>query len=227
MILDEEDMPVTEDGVIPDVIINPHCIPSRMTIAQLIECILGKVGSLKGKFFDGTPFESFDANELGKLLEDLDFNGSGRESLYNGETGEMIKSQIFIGPTYYQRLKHMVHDKMHARATGPTNALTREPTEGRSREGGLRMGNMELDCLHAHGIAYYTQDKYIKCSDDYSTHVCDKCGLIATVNPEQNIAECKKCNNKSDFSNISLPYASKLLFSEIQGMGITTRFRTE
>ena len=140
MIMDEEDMPVTEDGVIPDVIINPHCIPSRMTIAQLIECILGKVGSLKGKYFDGTPFEHFDSNHISELLQKEGFNGSGRETLYNGETGEMIKSQIFIGPTYYQRLKHMVHDKMHARAKGPINALTRQPSEGRSREGGLRLG---------------------------------------------------------------------------------------
>lgn len=227
MILDEEDMPVTEDGVIPDVIINPHCIPSRMTVAQLIECILGKVGSIKGKFFDGTPFEQFDADHISNLLTKEGFNGSGRETLFNGETGEQIKSQIFIGPTYYQRLKHMVHDKMHARARGPINALTRQPTEGRSREGGLRMGEMETDCILSHGMAYYMKDKYVDCSDKFSTYVCDECGLIANVNVEKNIAHCKNCDNKSNFSNISLPYASKLLFYEVGAMGMQAKFHTK
>ena len=135
MILDEHDMPFTEDGITPDVIINPHCIPSRMTVAQLIECILGKVGSMKGKFFDGTPFENFESSELTTLLGDIGFQDNGNETMYSAETGEQLKSQIFIGPTYYQRLKHMVHDKMHARARGPTQAMTRQPVEGRSREG--------------------------------------------------------------------------------------------
>ena len=227
IILDEEDMPFSEEGMVPDIIINPHCIPSRMTIAQLLECILGKTGAIKGKYFDGTPFQKIKSNELGKLLEDLEFNGSGRETLMNGETGQKINTQIFIGPTYYQRLKHMVEDKMHARATGPTNALTRGPTEGRSREGGLRMGNMELDCLNAHGVAYYLQDKFVNCCDKYTTYICDSCGLIANVNTEKNISECKQCHNKSNFSHISLPYASKLLFYEIGSMGITSRFRTK
>lgn len=140
MILNEEDMPFTEDGICPDIIINPHAIPSRMTIAQLIECILGKVGSMEGRFFDGTPFENLDHNKLSECLSNNGFEKSGYETMYNAENGEQMKSQIFIGPTYYQRLKHMVKDKMHARARGPTSLITRQPTEGRSREGGLRLG---------------------------------------------------------------------------------------
>jgi DNA-directed RNA polymerase II subunit RPB2 len=226
LILDEENMPFTEDGIIPDIIINPHAIPSRMTIGQLIESVTGKIGASKGKFIDGTPFNKLDIDNINKEMIELGFDPSGNEVMYNGETGERIKTKIFIGCTYYQRLKHLVHDKIHARAKGPINKLTRQPTEGRSRDGGLRMGNMELDCLNAHGIAYYMQDKYINCSDKYFVYTCDICGLIANVNIEKNIAECKKCFNKSNFSKVSLPYASKLLFYEIGSMGITTRFRT-
>jgi len=225
IILDEQDMPFTEDGIVPDIIINPHCMPSRMTVGQFLEGVLGKVGAVKGEYVDGTPFQEIDSNNLDKLLEDLGFHGSGRETLYNGETGDQIETKIYIAPTYYQRLKHMVSDKMHARAFGPTNNLTRQATEGRSRGGGLRLGNMELDCLHAHGMAYYIQDKYIKCADDFQVHLCDNCNIIAHVNEEEGLMNCNSCGNKSDFSKISLPYSSKLLFYEMMGMGVQTKFK--
>jgi DNA-directed RNA polymerase II subunit RPB2 len=226
MILDEEDMPFTEDGVCPDIIINPHAIPSRMTIGQLIECVMGKVGALKGKFYDGTPFQDFNYNKLTEELDGLGFQNSGFETLYNGETGEKIKSQIFIGPTYYQRLKHMVKDKMHARSRGPVQNLTRQPCEGRSRDGGLRMGEMEMDCILSHGMAYFMKEKTFECSDKYQVNLCDKCGNIANVNERQNISFCNFCNNKCNFSKVNMPYSNKLLMNELMGMSLMPKFYT-
>jgi len=224
LILPEEDMPFTEDGICPDVIINPHAIPSRMTIAQLIECIMGKIGSMKGKFFDGTPFEKVNIDDLCDELSNLGFEHKGYETLYNGETGEKIKSKIFIGPTFYQRLKHMVKDKIHARARGPIQILTRQPAEGRSRDGGLRLGEMETDCILSHGASYFLKEKTFECSDKFQVHICNKCGIIANVNDD--IYNCLKCDNKNDFSKINLPYATKLLFMEIAAMNVNTRFTT-
>lgn len=224
LILPEEDMPFTEDGICPDVIINPHAIPSRMTIAQLIECIMGKIGSMKGKFFDGTPFEKVNIDNLCDELNDLGFEHKGYETLYNGETGEKIKSKIFIGPTFYQRLKHMVKDKIHARARGPIQILTRQPAEGRSRDGGLRLGEMETDCILSHGASYFLKEKTFECSDKFQVHICNKCGIIANINND--IYNCLKCDNKNDFSKINLPYATKLLFMEIAAMNVNTKFTT-
>ena len=224
LILPEEDMPFTEDGICPDVIINPHAIPSRMTIAQLIECVMGKIGSMKGKFFDGTPFEKVNIDDLCNELYDLGFEHKGYETLYNGETGEKIKSKIFIGPTFYQRLKHMVKDKIHARARGPIQILTRQPAEGRSRDGGLRLGEMETDCILSHGASYFLKEKTFECSDKFQVHICNKCGIIANVNDD--IYNCLKCDNKNDFSKINLPYATKLLFMEIAAMNVNTKFTT-
>lgn len=224
LILDEEDMPFTEDGIIPDVIINPHAIPSRMTIAQLIECIMGKIGSMKGKFFDGTPFEKVNTDNLMNELDDLGFENKGYETLYNGETGVKIKSKIFIGPTFYQRLKHMVKDKIHARARGPNQILTRQPSEGRARGGGLRLGEMETDCILSHGLAYFLKEKTFECSDHYNVYICNDCGIIAIYNEKRNLYECRKCNNKSDFSKVNLPYSTKLLLMEIESMNVNTKF---
>lgn len=217
-------MPFTEDGIIPDVIINPHAIPSRMTIAQLIECLMGKIGSIKGKFFDGTPFEKVNTENLMNELDDLGFENKGYETLYNGETGDKIKSKIFIGPTFYQRLKHMVKDKIHARARGPNQILTRQPAEGRSRGGGLRLGEMETDCILSHGLAYFLKEKTFDCSDHYNVYICNHCGIIGIYNEKKNIYECRKCNNKSYFSKINLPYSTKLLLMEIETMNVNTKF---
>lgn len=224
LILDEEDMPFTEDGIVPDIIINPHAIPSRMTIAQLIECVMGKIGSIKGRFFDGTPFEKVNIENLMQELDDLGFENKGYETLYNGETGEKIKSKIFIGPTFYQRLKHMVKDKIHARARGPNQILTRQPAEGRSRGGGLRLGEMETDCILSHGLAYFLKEKTFECSDQYSVYICNNCGIIGIYNETKNIYECRKCNNKSHFSKVNLPYSTKLLLMEIESMNVNTKF---
>ena len=226
MIMNEEDMPFTEDGIVPDIIINPHCMPSRMTISQVIECVMGKIGSMKGKYFDGTPFEPLDHDALKDEMEDLGFNGGGFESLYNGETGEKIKSQIFIGPTFYQRLKHMVKDKMHARAHGPLQTLTKQPVDGRARGGGLRLGEMETDCILSHGMAYFLKEKTFESSDKFHVHVCDHCHHMAIVNPKANIYKCNHCPNDIDFSKINLPYATKLMWYELATMGINSKFHT-
>ena len=224
LILDEEDMPFTEDGVIPDIIINTHALPSRMTIAQLIECTLSKYGAMKGKFMDGTPFEDLAHDVLAKELETIGFEQSGYETMYNGETGEQMKTKIYIGPTYYQKLKHMVSEKMHARTRGPVQMLTHQPAEGRSRDGGLRFGEMEGNGMVSHGLAHFFKEKTFENSDKFYAHTCKKCGNIANVNTDTDLMKCNVCETSTEFQQINLPYASKLLFSEVMTMGITTKF---
>ena len=231
IIIDEENMPFSETGIIPDIIINSHCLPSRMTIGQILESVLGKYGAITGEFIDGTPFNNLNSNkqynfnELDELLLSKGFSGSGRERLYDGETGLEIETKIFIGVTYYQRLKHIVNDKMHARAQGPVTRSTRQPTEGKSRLGGLRVGSMEVDCLHAHGVSHFLHEKFFDDSDKFYVYVCKKCKMIANINLQKQIHNCKTCQSTAcDFDKISLPYSSKLLFYELMGMGIVPKF---
>ncbi len=227
IILPEQDMPFTEDGVIPDIIINPHCMPSRMTIGQILECVLAKYGASSGQFIDGTPFEKqYDMDSLDQLLLQKGFCGSGKEIMYNGRTGQQILTKIFVGPTYYERLKHMVSDKMHARATGPVNRLTQQPTEGRSRKGGLKLGYMEIDCLHAHGVPHFIYDKTFESSDAFWTRICDKCGQIIIFNEEEKISHCNACGPNHG-KKIALPVSTKLLLYELMGMGINVKMSTE
>lgn len=223
----EEDMPFTEDGITPDIIINPHCIPSRMTVAQLIECMLSKIGCTNGEFLDGTPFEDFNVEDICNLLENIGYDRKGKQVMYNGQTGEKFNAHIFIGPTFYQRLKHMVQDKVHSRSKGPVQNLTRQPVEGRSRDGGLRLGEMEVDCLLSHGVSAFLKERTFECSDKYYVYICDICGLLATVNTDKDIYNCSVCNNTTKFSKISLPYATKLLWLELCSMGIFPRFITK
>lgn len=228
MVYKHEDMPFTKDGITPDIIMNPHAIPSRMTMSQIIETVMGKIGSIKGKRFDATPFnKEFSINELSQQLHELGFHKSGKEILYNGQTGEQMETMIFIGPVYYQRLKHMVQDKIHSRAKGPVQNLTRQPAEGRSRDGGLRLGEMEVDCLYAHGTSAFLKERTYDCSDSYQVFICDICGIFASVNEKKKKFECKSCNNYSQFSKIKLPYASKLFFQHLQAQSIAPRMSTE
>ena len=226
MIINEEDMPFTKDGIRPDIIVNPHAIPSRMTIAQLIECILGKACTLIGGFGDGTSFMNTTVENVSKLLEQQGFEGSGNEFLYNGFNGKQLDCKIFMGPTFYQRLKHMVEDKIHSRSTGPMVLLTRQPAEGRARDGGLRFGEMERDCMIAHGSLQFLKERMIDVSDNYRVFVCKECGLIAAVNPEHGVYSCKKCKNYVNFSEVRIPYACKLLMQELESMSIAPRFLT-
>ena len=227
MLYNQENMPFSKDGIVPDIIINPHAIPSRMTIAQLVECIMGKTCANLGSFGDATPFNGTDVNKIGDVLESCGFERNGNEIMYNGMTGEQLQTSFFIGPTYYQRLKHMVDDKIHSRSTGPVVLLTRQPAEGRARDGGLRFGEMERDCIIAHGSSQFLKERMLDVSDNYRMFVCKKCGLTGIVNTERNIYSCKSCENYIDFAEIHLPYACKLMLQELQTMNITPRIRTE
>jgi DNA-directed RNA polymerase II subunit RPB2 len=224
----QEDLPYTKEGLVPDIIINPHAIPSRMTIAQLIETIMGKACASLGTVGNATPFTSVGVNDICNILgNECKLEPHGNQLMYNSRTGEQMKTSIFVGPTYYQRLKHMVCDKIHSRnSNGPVVLLTRQPAEGRARDGGLRLGEMEVECNWGHGTMNFLKERFIDCSDNYRIFTCKKCGNIANVNPNQNIYICNLCNNKTNFAEIRIPFASKLLFQEIQSMGINTKFYT-
>jgi len=219
----QEDMPFTAEGLCPDLIVNPHAIPSRMTIGHLIECLLSKVSALTGTEGDATAFSSVTVDEISNKLWSHGYQKRGFEVLYNGHTGRKLNAQVFFGPTYYQRLKHMVDDKIHSRARGPYQVLVRQPMEGRARDGGLRFGEMERDCIIAHGAAQFLRERLYESSDPYRVHVCDYCGLIAIANLEAKTFECKRCKNTTKISQIHLPYACKLLFQELMSMCIAPR----
>ena len=225
----QEDMPFTKDGITPDIIMNPHAIPTRMTIAMLLETILGKECVLNGKFGDATSFNGTTIENIADILrEHYHYEEHGDEVMYNGMTGEQFKVKIFIGPTYYQRLKHMVEDKIHSRSTGPMQILTRQPAEGRSRDGGLRLGEMERDCLIAHGAGQFVKERLLDMSDKFRVYVCKQCGAFVTAgNPYQNIYFCKTCNNSTNIAEVSLPYAYKLLTQELMSLCIVPRMITE
>jgi DNA-directed RNA polymerase II subunit RPB2 len=225
-IIPEEDMPFTKDGLKPDIIINPHAIPSRMTIAQLKETLLGKLLLEIGLYGDGTSFGNLEINEICKELQKIGYESNGNELLYNGLTGEQMETKIFMGPAFYQRLKHMVNDKQHSRSIGPMVNLTRQPAEGRSRDGGLRFGEMERDCMVSHGASRFTKGRIYDASDAFHVHVCKSCGMIAAYNDEKQIHHCKTCDNRSRFDYVELPYACKLLFQELITMNIAPRIMT-
>ena len=225
-IIPERDMPFTKDGIRPDIIINPHAIPSRMTIGQLKETLLGKLLVNLGLFGDGTSFGEYDIKDISKELLKVGYEMNGNEILYNGLTGEQIKSDVFIGPVFYQRLKHMVSDKQHSRSIGPMVNFTHQPAEGRSRDGGLRFGEMERDAMVGHGASRFTRGRMYDCSDKYEVHVCRKCGIIASYNDERSIHFCKTCDNRADFALVQIPYACKLLFQELATMNVAPRIMT-
>ena len=226
-IIPEEDLPFTHDGLKPDIIINPHAIPSRMTIAQLKETLLGKVLLQLGLFGDGTSFGDFDIKDIAAKLNEFGYESKGNEVMYNGLTGEQLKMNIFIGPAFYQRLKHMVNDKQHSRSIGPMVNLTRQPAEGRARDGGLRFGEMERDCMVSHGASRFTKGRIYDASDAYSVFICNKCGLIARYNNKQKIHYCNTCENRTDFKYVEIPYSCKLMFQELLTMNIAPRIMCE
>lgn len=226
--LKQEDMPFTKNGIVPDIIINPNCIPSRMTIGQIIECVAAKVSCIEGYEFDGTGFNDVNIGELRKQLEKNNFDSDGCEYLYNGMTGKKLKAKIFIGPTYYLRLKHLVDDKMHSRGRGPIQKLTRQPLEGKANNGGGRFGEMERDCIIAHGMSQFLKERMMESSDKYTTHICEECGIFAQKIPSSNnLYHCKKCNNSTNISIIQIPYAFKLLVQELMSINILPRIQTK
>ncbi len=223
MLIPAYDMPYTVDGITPDLIINPHALPSRMTLGQLMESIAGKVAALRGKFVDGTPFFEEDIDELKRQLLLFGYPLDGTEPMYDGRTGELIGNPIFIGIVYYQKLHHMVADKMHARARGPVQLLTRQPTEGRAREGGLRFGEMERDTLVGHGAAALLRERMLESSDRTIIYVCELCGFIGWYNRKRDRYECPIHGDKGVLHPVMVPYAFKLLIQEMMSLGIKPR----
>ncbi|XP_012274877.1 DNA-directed RNA polymerase III subunit RPC2 isoform X1 [Orussus abietinus] len=217
LIVEQEDMPFNDSGICPDMIMNPHGFPSRMTVGKLIELLAGKAGVIKGEFHYGTAFGGSKVEDVCEELVKHGYNYLGKDCFYSGITGEPLQAYIYSGPVYYQKLKHMVQDKMHARARGPRAVLTRQPTEGRSKEGGLRLGEMERDCLIGYGASMMLIERLMISSDAFDVDVCNTCGLMAYS------GWCHSCRSSACVSTISMPYACKLLFQELQSMNIVPR----
>jgi DNA-directed RNA polymerase II subunit RPB2 len=250
LVVPECDMPFTKDGIRPDIIINPHAIPSRMTIGHLVECIVGKAATIYGGFADSTAFNNKGSKikVFGEILSQVGYHSSGNEILYNGMTGEQIETEIFFGPNYYMRLKHMVKDKINYRALGPRTALTKQPVGGRANDGGLRIGEMERDAVISHGAADFLRESMMERGDKYQLAVCNTTGLIAIFNPAKNIfmspmadgplrfftsMDGKETHIENitkfgrNFSIVNVPYSLKLLIQELQTINIQMRIITE
>jgi len=215
LIVPQEDMPFTEDGVVPDIIFNPHGIPSRMTMGQLLEIIGAKVAALSGKYIYSPAFNPEPEDKLRAELESHGFRNDGKETMYNGMTGEKFEAQIFIGNCFYQKLDHLVSNKIHARSRGPVTLLTKQPTEGRSKEGGLRLGEMEKDCLIAHGAALVLKERFD--SDKSVIPICTECGLVAVFDRIKNKKYCQVCG-ESRIIEVEMSYAFKLMLDELKSM---------
>uniref|UniRef100_T1J8E2 DNA-directed RNA polymerase subunit beta n=1 Tax=Strigamia maritima TaxID=126957 RepID=T1J8E2_STRMM len=221
LIANQEDMPFNDLGMNPDVIMNPHGFPSRMTVGKMIELLAGKAGVLDGKFHYGTAFGGSKVVDIGEDLIRHGYNYLGKDYLTSGITGEALSAYIYFGPIYYQKLKHMVLDKIHARAKGPRAVLTRQPTEGRSKEGGLRLGEMERDCLIGYGASMLLIERLMYSSDAFDVDVCNECGLLCYK------GWCHYCKSSGDVSSIRMPYACKLLFQELHSMNIVPRLKLQ
>lgn len=218
LIVPQTDMPFSVSGITPDLLFSPHGIPSRMTVSHLIEMVGGKVGALSGRFIDGTTFEAEPEEALRKELLSAGFRENGQETFYSGTTGERLHARIFVGDIYYMKLKHMVANKLHSRARGPIQLLTRQPTEGRAKEGGLRLGEMEKDTFVAHGASLLLKERFD--SDRTVVPVCENCGLIVIHDEYKKRAYCPVCGDGVEVTNIEISYAFKLLLDELKSLCI-------
>jgi DNA-directed RNA polymerase subunit B len=218
-----EDLPYTADGMSPDVLINPHAFPSRMTVGMMMESITGKAAALRGKKVDASAFVGEKMDDVKSVMEDAGFKYSGKEIMYDGKTGKQFPVEVFIGVVYYQKLHHMVADKIHARARGQVQMLTKQPTEGRARGGGLRFGEMERDCIIAYGASMILKDRLLDESDKSDIFVCERCGLVAYHDVKQRRYYCRVCGDKGKVSSVSVAYAFKLLLQEMSSLNIAPR----
>lgn len=219
LIVSQEDMPFSDQGIVPDLIMNPHGFPSRMTVGKMIEFIAGKAGVFEGQFRQGTAFDGDRLDDCAKSLVAAGYNYNGKDFVYSGMSGEPLRGYVFSGPIFYQKLKHMVKDKMHARARGPRALLTRQPTEGRSRDGGLRLGEMERDCLIGYGASMLLMERLMVSSDEFTVHACKECGLIGYKD------WCQMCESGENVATLKIPYACKLLFQELQAMNVVPKLK--
>jgi len=225
LIVPQSDMPFTASGIVPDLIFSPHGIPSRMTISHLIEMVAGKVGALSSRYINGTTFDAEPEEKLRKELLSLGFRENGVETFYNGISGEQFQAKIYVGNMYYLKLKHMVANKIHSRARGPIQLLTRQPTEGRAKEGGLRLGEMEKDCFVAHGASMLLKERFD--SDKTVVPVCEQCGMIAVRDEFKDKSYCPICGEGIEISNVEISYAFKLILDEFKSLGIYPKLQLE
>ena len=221
IIAEQVDMPFNDQGVVPDIIMNPHGFPSRMTVGKMLELVAGKAGVMSGNFGYGTAFGGSKVEDMGDILIKNGFSYSGKDFVTSGITGESLPAYIFFGPIYYQKLKHMVQDKMHSRSRGPRATLTRQPTEGRSRDGGLRLGEMERDCLIAYGASQLLLERLMISSDAHVVDICGSCGLMGYQ------GYCQTCKKSEGMAKMTIPYAAKLLIQELLSMNVMARLTLE
>ncbi|MGH9981778.1 MAG: DNA-directed RNA polymerase subunit B [Nitrososphaeraceae archaeon] len=223
MLVNQEDLPYTQDGIVPDIMINPHAFPSRMTVGQFMESLGGKAAALRGKVVDGSAFLGEKLNDIKGFMEKYGFKYSGKEEMYDGRTGLKFPVEVYIGVVYYQKLHHMVADKIHSRARGQVQMLTKQPTEGRARGGGLRFGEMERDCLIAYGASMMLKDRLLEESDKAEVNVCERCGLLSYYDIKQRRFICRVCGDKAKISTVVIAYAFKLLLQEMMSLNIAPR----
>ena len=227
LIIPQEDMPFTESGIVPDIIINPHAVPSRMTIGMLMELLAGKVAAQKGSAIYGTAFSQTKLDDLHDALKEIGMYPYGREVMYDGKTGKRLEGNIFVGSQFYQKLHHLVQDKIHARARGPIQMLTRQPTEGRAREGGLRFGEMERDCLIGHGTSILLKERLLDESDKTDALICSRCGFLAMYDRNRDRYHCPICKEETTVAKVVISYAFKLLLQELMSLGIAPHIELE
>ena len=223
LLVNHEDLPYTSDGVVPDVLINPHAFPSRMTVGMFLESVTGKAAAFRGTKMDGSAFVGEKLESVKGILESAGFKYSGKEVMYDGRTGKAFPAEVFIGVVYYQKLHHMVADKIHARARGQVQMLTKQPTEGRARGGGLRFGEMERDCLIAYGASMMLKDRLLDESDKADIYICERCGLVSYYDIKQRRFVCRVCGDKAKVTSISVAYAFKLLLQEMMSLDVAPR----